>query len=250
MERAFRIKYKNRVGMKKVLEKMGFRPMSRLRGEIEEDTIFYEGREYQLSSAREEGYIYVANGLKAKVWTTVLLALVMECDRKHANAPPLLKPAVAADLADVIVSSPPGIDMGWVLIADLNDNAQYFSVPFPRTAGFMKALCSYARIAQIKVQNRPRCERCGMRMEIFVNKKRQTYWVCDDIKFHKPQERVSVDWDHKLPEAAKLVLAKRRKKRAKDKKRNLEKALAEGKKPPTPARFIRQERKMLAKKAS
>jgi hypothetical protein len=117
----------------------------------------------------EVGFKFFENGLIVKLWTSCLRSKVEECRRE-----PLISD-------DNIVSRPAGEDMGWIVVTNEFNRAQYFARPTLRTKNFVKTLIQRAAITIRKVQNRPRCERCGKWMKIFRKPSRATFWAC----FHK-----------------------------------------------------------------
>lgn len=130
---------------------------------------------------REIGFCYIANGLEARVWTTVLAG--EGCAREQ--------------------------DAGWVLVKE-GDTVKYFSHPLHRTKNFLDTLLWFARIARWRVRNRPLCPMCKARMDIVRGKGiKSRYWKCSR-QTHKP---VSLSWDYGLPEEAQKFLRAYRKRR-------------------------------------
>jgi hypothetical protein len=117
----------------------------------------------------EVGFKYFENGFVVKIWTSCLRSEVARCRRE-----PLIS-------GDVIVSRPPGEDMGWIVVTNEFNRAQYFARPTLRTKNFVRTFIQRAAITIRKVQKRPLCERCAKWMKIFRKKNRATFWSC----FHK-----------------------------------------------------------------
>jgi len=144
----------------------------------------------------EVGFKFFENGLIVKVWTSCLRSEVEKCRRE-----PLLS-------ADVIVSRPPGEDMGWIVITNEFNRAQYFARPTLRTKNFVKTFIQRAGITIRKVQRRPLCEKCGKWMIIFRKASRATFWAC--FHRHLPRERRPTPfwkgWDFALTARMKAIV--------------------------------------------
>lgn len=143
----------------------------------------------------EVGFKYTENGYTVKVWTSCLREMVERC-----RAAPLIS------LAEV-VSSPPGEDVGWIVVVDPYNHAQYFARPTLRTMGFVQTLLQRIWITQRKVINRPLCEKCQKFMGIFEKDDGGTFWACLRKVLHADGKPFWRDWDHKLPPRA-LRIAK------------------------------------------
>jgi len=179
----------------RALLRRGFRKL--LKAEFRNDFKRLEPKAPSPREGREVGFTYTANGLSVLVWTTFL------SEDDHARDK----------------------DAGWVLIKE-GDIVKYFSHPLHRTKKFLYNLLRQARIAQLRVLNRPLCPKCHARMHIVQGKGlKARYWKCIRHKVHEEPE--CLPWDYGLPEAALDFLRIRRKQRAKYRKE----LRAEGKKP-------------------
>ena len=224
--------YRHYCGIRKTLLRLGFREMSRR--EVREEVIAHGLKKYKKSTEAEKGYVYTQKGLTVKVWTSCERSKVDDCALRYEEFP-VLREAIG----DEIVSRPKGTDMGWVLIVDSRNKAQYFAVPFHRTLNFVVSLCETARITQLRVQARPQCKECQKYMVIRVEETRATYWACFQTAGHGTSKAFFLDWDHALSPKAKAAAMRRRKKRKAWQKAKL-KLRDEGKKVPQPARKLRQ----------
>ena len=206
MPKAVGVIYRYYCGIRFKLLSLGFREMSRR--EVRDEIIAHGLKRYKKSTEAEKGYIYTQKGLTVKVWTSCERSKVDDCAMRCKELP-LLKDAIGEE----VVSRPKSTDMGWVLIVDSRNTAQYFAVPFHRTLNFIVSLCETARITQLRVQGRPQCKECGKYMVIRVEKTRATYWACFQTADHATRKAVFLDWDHALPPKAKAAAMRRRKKR-------------------------------------
>ena len=232
MPKAVTVVYRYYCGIRDTLLKLGFREMSRR--EVLDEVIAHGVKAYKKSTEAEKGFIYSQKGLSVKVWTSCERSKVDDCARRFKELP-VFREAIGEE----VVSRSKGKDMGWVLITDLRNKAQYFAVPFHRTLNFIVSLCETARITQIRVQNRPLCIECKKYMAIHVEKNRATYWICRESSKHSSQKALFEDWDCGLPEKAKTAAMRRRKKRKSWQKQKL-KFRDEGKKAPQSARKLRR----------
>ncbi|OGG62660.1 hypothetical protein A3I46_03770 [Candidatus Kaiserbacteria bacterium RIFCSPLOWO2_02_FULL_54_13] len=177
------------------LKRRGFRKLSRT--EFNKDFERLELIAPSSREGREVGFVFHANGLAVFVWTTFLAQESRARDK----------------------------DAGWVLIKE-GDEVKYFSHPLHRTKDFLHNLLGYARLAQLRVVNRPNCPECYARMDIVRGKGlKARYWKCDIPWEHK--RAVSLPWDYGLPQAALDFLRLPRKRRAQYRA----KLRAEGKEP-------------------
>lgn len=134
---------------------------------------------------REVGFVFHANSLTVRVWTTWLSA-----ERSIRDA-----------------------DSGWVLIVE-GDEAVYFSHPVHRTKNFFLNLFRQAWIARWRVLHRPLCPECNQYMGIVRGRAlKSRYWRCDIIGLHNDGKPKTLDWDYDLPPIAKKIVEKLRKKR-------------------------------------
>lgn len=231
------VTFRDYVVMKKYLEELGFREMSR--SEVRDEVITHNLGIYKKTTEAEKGFVYTNKLLRVKVWTSCERSRVERCYAELA-VHPLLKEAIG----DEVVSRPTNEDMGWNLITDLDNNEQYFAVPFNRTENFAVSLCKQTRITQLRVQNRPRCEKCHEFMAIVVRRNRQTYWKCLKGCRHATGKSVTVGWDAVLPPKAKVAAEERRKSRAKRRKKERAEGIVR-----TPAREIRARRNAIKRAA-
>lgn len=150
-------------------------------------------------NGREVGFIFEANNLEVVVWTTWL-----EAENQIRES-----------------------DEGWILIRK-GRQALYFSRPLHRTKNFLLSLFLQARIAQLRVENRPHCPGCNSLMDIVRGRAmKQRYWRCDRVSHHprhKPEWRA---WDVCLSPLAKKYVDDLRQKRL----RYHEQLIAQGKEP-------------------
>lgn len=185
---------------------------------------FYGLRRYRVILEGEVGFKYFENGLVVKIWTSCLRSEVAKCRRE-----PLISD-------DIIVSRPPGEDMGWIVITNEFNRAQYFARPTLRTKNFVKTFIQRAGITIRKVQKRPPCERCGKWMRIFRKPTRATFWGClhNQIPIGKRPKPFWKSWDFALTERMLAIAIAWRK----EFHRYLTKAKEEGR-DPRPAAKIR-----------
>jgi hypothetical protein len=231
MPKAVAVRFRDYVAIETYLKKQGFREMSRR--EVADDIIAHGVKFFHKSTGTEKGFVLTYKGLTIKGWTSCDRERVDDCYRELATHP-LLKEAIG----DVIVGRAPGTDMGWIVVVDSKDKAQYFAAPFHRTKNFGLSLCEAARVTQIRIQNRPLCAECQVYMMIRQEESRATYWACFRTASHAGQKPVFLNWDHALPPAAKKVVTRRRNKR-KSWQKTKAKLRAEGK-PVRSAREIRR----------
>jgi hypothetical protein len=170
----------------KALLRRGFRKFSR--EEFREDFERLGLKAPSPREGREVGFVYTQNGLTVFVWTTFL------CEEDHVR----------------------NEDAGWVLIRE-GDEVKYYSHPLHRTRFFLRNLFKQACIAQLRVENRPSCPKCGMFMDIVRGKKlKARYWQCKRPTAHK--EPTFLSWDYGLSKAALDFLHPLRKERARYRK--------------------------------
>ena len=147
----------------------------------------YGLKRYHVILEGEVGFKYFENGLMVKIWTSCLRSQVAKCRRE---------PSISDD---VIVSRPSGKDMGWVVIADEFNRAQYFARPTLRTKNFVKTFIQRIGITIRKVQYRPICEECGKWMKVFRKLNRATFWACFHQRTaYERRKPVWRDWDFAL----------------------------------------------------
>jgi hypothetical protein len=156
---------------------------------------------------RETGFVFTANQLTVKIWTTWL------SDKLEAREE----------------------DAGWVLIVD-RDSARYFCRPLHRTKNFVRNLLRHAWIAWWRVLHRPLCPECKQFMDIAYGRGiGARYWRCNRLANHSSGKPENVDWDINLPPRAKKYVEEWRRER----RRYLLRRRREGK-PENPARFRRK----------
>lgn len=196
--------------------RLGFRPTSRLElGKCFERLGLVAPRHRR---GREVGFTFHANGLTVVAWTTWLRQEEMAREE----------------------------DSGWVVIRD-GDEAVYFSHDIRRTKNFLSRLLIQARLAQLRVLNRPICPECHKFMDITNGMAlKSRYWRCALRENHENHKVTRRSWDFGLPpKAIKFVQAERRR-RSKEK----EKRLREGKGPIIPALLRRKSWKKSVNRAS
>ncbi len=144
---------------------------------------------------REAGFVFTANGLTAKVWTTWLEREGMARE----------------------------IDEAWVLITE-NDRALYFSRPIHRTKGFVRNLLAQAWLVRQRVLHRPLCPQCQQFMEIVKGSGlKSRYWICRRSHKHPGRVVEYLGWDEPLPsEDQQAARALRRKRQSYEGKRKKE----------------------------
>lgn len=136
---------------------------------------------------RETGFLFFANGLTVRIWTTWL------ANEGRARQE----------------------DAAWVLIAE-GDKVPYFGQPIHRTKFFVRNLLRRAWIARHKVLNRPLCPVCNQWMQIARGRAiKSRYWRCS--KGHK-----NLSWDHNIPPRAKRHLERSRRGRARHREKRRE----------------------------
>ncbi len=164
------------------LLRRGFRAVSRV--EFKKDYVRLGLQAPSPRRGREVGFIFSANGLDVKVWTT-FVAEEGEAREK---------------------------DAGWVVIND-SDEARYFSHPVLRTKNFLHNLLWHACIAKWRAEHRPLCPSCDARMRIAYGQGlKSRFWKCVRPQFH--MKSVSLSWDVGLPQAAFDFLRPLRRRRA------------------------------------
>lgn len=173
------------------LERLGFRPLTGV--EFQKDFLRLALKAPRPRPGREAGFVFTANGLTVKVWTTWL---IREGEARE-------------------------VDAGWVLITD-GDRVCYFSRPLHRTKNFVLNLFAQAWIQRWRVLHRPLCPQCRQFMDIVSGRGlKARYWRCS--RRHPDQQAVSLDWDHSLPKRARqYVETLRRERRRYEKNRKTE----------------------------
>lgn len=158
-------------------------------------------RRYRIVVEGEIGFKFFENGLRINAWTSCLRSQVEQCRKE-----PLIS-------GDVIVSRPPGEDVGWVVITNEFGRAQYFARPTMRTKNFVRTFIQRIAITTRKVQKRPLCETCYRWMRIFRKRTRATFWACFHRRIPKSKRPKPFwkGWDFALtPLMLMLVVAWRR----------------------------------------
>ena len=185
----------------------------------------YGLRRHRVIVEGEVGFKYFENGLMVKIWTSCLRSEVERCRRE-----PLIS-------GDIIVSRPPGEDMGWIVITNEFNRAQYFARPTLRTKNFVRTLIQRAGITIRKVQYRPTCEICRKWMVIFRKPTRATFWACfhRQTPFHFGSKPAWKGWDFALTKRMRMIVVAWRR----EFHRYLEAQRAKGCEP-TPAATIRR----------
>jgi hypothetical protein len=184
MPKAIPVTYGDFLKLEAMLRKWGFVEISRRETLT---VVVAEGLvNYKVVRRGEVGFKYFENGYVVKVWTSCLREEVEQCRRE-----PLIS-------QDVVVSRPVATDLGWILITDRQNKAQYFARPTMRTKHFIKKLIARAGITTKKVQCRPLCAQCGTFMQIHQKPNRATFWECRENQRHIPQKPVWKDWDFAL----------------------------------------------------
>ena len=140
--------------------------------------------------AGEVGFKCSLNGYTVKVWTSCVREAVERC-----REAPLFSRGEA-------VGRPPGEDLGWIVVTDAFNHAQYFARPSLRTKNFVRTLCRRVWITLWKVQHRPLCEKCRKFMHIFRKEDGGTFWACLRNAFHETTKPVWLGWDFGLPPGA------------------------------------------------
>ena len=159
-------KFKEIVENNRGENQMGFRQITRL--EIKSDFERKGLVSLKPKKGREIGFIFSANGLDVRIWTTFLVD----------------------DL------TPRPSDFGWVLITN-GDKAEYYAHPFRRTKNFFTNILRYAWICRWKILHRPLCPKCHGYMDITRTKHlKARYWSCKN-KAHAG-EKFREDWDCSL----------------------------------------------------
>jgi hypothetical protein len=216
MPAAVPVTFKDFLKIEAELRKLGFVPIS---GRETMRVIVSHGLESHRKSVRHEaGFKYYENGYLVKVWTSCYQHEIDQC-RKDPDL-----------FQDRVVSRPAGTDVGWILIVDPKNWAQYFARPVLRTKNFVRTFLRRAWITQRKIKTRPLCEQCEKYMEICAKESGATFWVCygrSKKDAHEPKRPVFKDWDHGLPPRA-LQLAKAWRKEF---RRYLKKEFAKGNQP-------------------
>lgn len=155
---------------RKWMERRGFRLV--LRGEFQRDFVRLGLVAPRQTEGREIGFRYNASGLEVRVWTTYL----------DPEGPMKSK------------------DEGWVLIKD-GDRARYYARPMHRTKHFLRKLFMCARVAQIRIQERPHCPKCEKYMRIaYGSGLKSRYWECRRTELHADGRFAFRSWDYGLSE--------------------------------------------------
>lgn len=163
----------------------GFRPVSVT--EFRKDFKRLKLKAPRPRPGREDGFLFFADGLTVRVWTTWL-----ESESKVRD-----------------------VDAGWVLICE-GDKPLYFSRPIHRTKNFLVNLLRQAWLARWRVTHRPLCLKCHKFMDIVMGRgMKSRYWRCDRRKEHKDGKPYSLDWDYGMPSKAKRYVSTLRGNRAK-----------------------------------
>lgn len=124
----------------------------------------------RLREGREVGFVFTANELTVKVWTTWLSEGMRARD----------------------------IDEAWVLIVK-GDRPLYFSHPVHRTKGFLRKLSALAWLTRERVICRPHCPKCGHFMTITPGRGiKSRYWRCDRVMTHGDRLPADCGWDDPL----------------------------------------------------
>lgn len=176
------------------MERRDYRKLTR--GEFGRDFVRLGLEAPRHREGREIGFVFYANRLEVRVWTTYL----------DPDGPAREE------------------DAGWVLIKQ-GDKAKYFTPPLHRTKNFLRRLYQWADVARFRVLDRPVCPApsCNAFMGIrFGEGIGSRYWACMHINRHPSGAPEWADWDiglkNRRPRAYAFVLAER-KKRAQTRKR-------------------------------
>lgn len=170
---------------KRQLQKMNFRPITRI--EFRKDFERLKLQAPRPRPGREAGFMFFANGLTVRLWTTWLVY-----EQKARE-----------------------VDAGWVLICE-GDRALYFARPLSRTKNFLVNLVRRAWLAKWRVLHRPLCPSCEHFMDIVTGRSlKSRYWRCNRVKLHSDGKPTFRDWDWGLPPKAKKYVRAERKRRAK-----------------------------------
>jgi hypothetical protein len=182
--------------IKKNLSELGFEPIdkSEFLSDLRVCCLLSSPAHY---AGSEEGFSFIANGLRVKVWTTWIEAI--GAARK--------------------------MDAGWVLITE-QKTPRYYAREVRRTAHFAQNLFDRARMAWHRVLNRPRCPQCGNQMHITqrIHKDDKPYlrncrfWRCARVYDHTPEGYVHCEWDYGLPPEVKQGAKRKRKNAARSRK--------------------------------
>ena len=167
------------------LREYDFRSTSKI--EFQKDFLRLKLEAPRPQPGREAGFMFFANGLTVRVWTTWL--------RFEGKARE--------------------VDAGWVLIAD-GDQALYFNHSRRRTKHFLENLFMEATLAHTRVLHRPLCPACNQLMNIVRGKAlKSRYWRCDRVECHEDRKPRTKSWDHGLSKEEKLYVKNLRKQRKK-----------------------------------
>lgn len=181
--------------LEQALRQMGFRRVTDV--EFRTDFKRLDLKAPRPRPGREVGFIFTANFLTVRIWTTWLA---------HENK--------ARE-----------VDESWILIVD-GDKAVYFSHPLHRTKNFTLNLLRQAWIARWRVLHRPLCPECKNFMDIVRGRGlKSRYWRCGRLTAHADRKPASLAWDHGLPKKAKRFVKTLRKPRC----RYVKRRRAEGK---------------------
>lgn len=154
------------------LRRRGFRSVTGV--EFHNDFRRFELKAPRPRPGRETGFVFTANGLSVRVWTTWL-------PRENKARE---------------------VDSAWVLITD-GDRPLYFSRPIHRTKNFTVNLLRAAWIARWRILYRPICPECKRFMDICRGRGlKSRYWGCKRAALHKSGGAIRLNWDYVLPPKA------------------------------------------------
>jgi hypothetical protein len=140
---------------------------------------------------------------------------------------------------ELSVNFPEGNGMAWALIVDANDKAMYYATPRIKTLNFKENFLFNVEVTWQRVANWPKCEKCGLEMEIVETPKHQNWWGCYRVADHADGEPFTKNWNFALtPEQLKKKNAEYRQ-RAKGRAKARKDAKVKGKPDPQKAHDIR-----------